>query len=318
MNEKLFDLSIILVNYNGKEVLKYAIQSVINTIQEIGYEIIVVDNASDDGSVDMLKNEYPSVVIVENNYNLGFSKANNMGIERSCGKYILLLNSDTEVIDDCIAKCIDYMDKDSGVGALGSRVILTDGSLDHACKRGFPTPGNALCYILKLYKLFKNNKTFGRYMLNYLPDDEINEVDSLTGAFMLLRREVIEEVGLLDEDFFMYGEDIDWCYRIKEAGWKIIYFPKAVTIHYKGGSSGRHRYKIIYEFHRAMWLFYKKHYIKRYILLITLLVFSAIGAKLLVAWLAEYIRSTNTNNKVKFKFTFKPRRFEGKGKSETL
>lgn len=285
------DLSIIIVNYNTKELLKQTIESVIQTIgQTIKYEIIVSDNGSKDGSNEMMKSCFPQIKLIENNANLGFSKANNVAIKEARGRYILLLNSDTVVKDDCLQKSVAYMDKHGEIGVLGCRVVLPNGILDHACKRGYPTPEASLYYILKLNKLFPSSKKFGAYALDYLPDNEINEVDSLVGAFMMVRKEAIDKVGLLDEDFFMYGEDIDWCYRIKEAGYKVIYYPEAEIIHYKGASSKKKRLKTIYEFHRAMILFYNKHYIHKYNFLVTFLVYIGISLKLILTLFINLFR----------------------------
>ena len=285
------DLSIIIVNYNTKELLKQTIESVIYTVgQAINYEIIVSDNGSEDGSCEMLREYFPKIQLIENKANLGFSKGNNIAIKRAKGRYILLLNSDTVVKDQCLEKCINYMDEYTEIGTLGCRVLLPNGNLDAACKRGYPTPEASLYYMLKLHKLFPKSQKFGAYNLGYLSDQEINEVDSLVGAFMMVRREAIEEIGLLDEDFFMYGEDIDWCYRIKKAGYKIIYYPEATIIHYKGASSKKKRIKTIYEFHRAMYLFYNKHYYKRYNFFITLIVYIGIAFRLSVALLFNFLK----------------------------
>lgn len=291
------DLSIIIVNYNTKELLRNTINSVINTLSTsynqfcvIDYEIIVSDNSSKDGSQAMVKEYYPQIKLIENNTNLGFPKANNIAIKQAKGKYILLLNSDTKVLDNCLQKCVEYMDNHSNTGALGCKLILADGSLDHACKRGFPTPEASLYYMLRLHKLFPKNKIFNSYTLGIFGEDEINEVDSLTGAFMMVRKETIDKVGLMDETFFMYGEDLDWCYRIKEAGYRIIYYPEVTTIHYKGGSSKKKRIKTIYEFYRAMYLFYNKHYRNKYSILVTLLVYIGIFLKLILSYIINLFK----------------------------
>lgn len=285
------DLSIIIVNYNTKELLKQTIESVINTTaQAVKYEIIVSDNGSKDGSGEMMKSCFPHIRFIENNANLGFSKANNVAIKESSGRYVLLLNSDTVVKENCLEKCVLYIDEHSEIGVLGCKIVLPDGKLDHACKRGYPTPEASLYYMLKLHKLFPASKKFGAYNLGYLPENEINEVDSLVGAFMMVKREAIEKVGLLDENFFMYGEDIDWCYRIKEAGWKVMYYPEVEIIHYKGASSKKKRAKTIYEFHRAMYLFYNKHYVHKYNFIITFFVYLGIGLKLTLSLLLNIFK----------------------------
>lgn len=276
-------LSIIIVNYNTYDLTKQTINSILQKKLSFSFEIILVDNASQDGSIENLKQLYiteqkeEKVKIICNENNLGFSKANNIGIRSSKGEYILLLNSDTVVIGDCLEKAMEYIISNSNVGALGAKVELPDGNLDHACKRGFPTPSASLYYLLGMDK--KNPVKYGQYNARHLGEDEIGEVDCLMGAFMLIPKEVLDEIGLLDEDFFMYGEDIDLCYRIKEAGYNIIYYPKAKIIHYKGGSSKKRRSKVIFDFHNSMWIFYKKHYIKKYNFAITALVFIGIWSK---------------------------------------
>lgn len=288
------DLSIIIVNYNTYDLTKQTIDSVINTKHNFQYEILLIDNASRDGSIEKLQEEYVALIskgllqIFINGDNLGFSKANNIGIKASRGKYILLLNSDTTVNDDCLEKCISKMETNTDIGALGCKVILPDGSLDHACKRGFPTPKASLYYLLKLHKL--NPLKYGLYDALYLNENEVGEVGSIMGAFMLMPKAVLNKVGFLDEDFFMYGEDIDLCYRIKESGYKILYYPEANITHYKGGSSKKKRTKVIYDFHEAMWIFYKKHYYKKYNFIITFLVYIGIKAKYLLELLRNYLK----------------------------
>lgn len=284
------DLSIIIVNYNTKDLLAQTIQSVMDTSKNISYEIIVSDNNSTDGSVELVKEKFPQVKLIENKENLGFPKGNNVAIKQCKGKYVLLLNSDTVVIENCLSKCIEYMNIHEKIGVLGCKIVLKDGKLDHACKRGFPTPEASLFYILKLDKLFPDNKKFTQYTLAHLDEDQINEVDSLMGAFMMLRRTVIDEIGLLDEEFFMYGEDIDWCFRIKQAGWKVVYYPEAKIIHYKGASSRKKPYKTLYEFHRAMILFYNKHYRTKYNLGVTILVYFGVYIKFILSLLINLVK----------------------------
>lgn len=274
------DISIIIVNYNTYDLTKNTINSVIETADNIEYEVILVDNASADGSIEKLEEDfygYQNIKIIKNDINLGFSKANNIGMRIATGDYFLLLNSDTKLEVDCLQNSIEYIKKDEKIGALGAKVVLPDGKLDHACKRGFPTPKASLFYLLKLDRL--NPKKFGIYDALHIGEDEVGEIDSLMGAFMLMPKKVLDKVGFLDEDFFMYGEDIDISYRIKQAGYKIIYYPKSKIIHYKGGSSKKRRQKIIYDFHNSMWIFYRKHYYKEYNFLISGLVFLGIWMK---------------------------------------
>ncbi|MCI1477146.1 MAG: glycosyltransferase family 2 protein [Clostridium beijerinckii] len=288
-------LSIIIVNYNTYDLTKQTIESIIKEHPNFNYEVILVDNASSDGSINKLQDKFRNIIttqklrIIINKDNLGFAKANNIGIKFARGKYILLLNSDTVLKENCLEKCIVRMEKDKNIGALGCKVILANGELDHACKRGFPTPKASLYYFLKLYK--RNGLKYGQYNALHLGKDDIGEVDCLTGAFMLMPKLVFDEVGGLDEDFFMYGEDIDLCYKIKECGYKILYYPDAQIIHYKGGSSKKKRSKVIYNFHQAMWIFYKKHYMKKYSFIVTLMVYYGIKVKYLIEMLKNLFKS---------------------------
>lgn len=284
------ELSIIIVNYNTKDLTTKAIESILNRKWKVKYEIIVVDNDSTDGSNKVIKEKFTQVKLINNKENLGFAKANNIGIKQSNGCYILLLNSDTIVKDNTIDQIVQYMEENREIGAAGCKVVLPDGSLDLACKRSFPTPQNALYNALKLDKFFPDNKRFGDYNLTYLDENEINEVDCLVGAFMMIRREVLEEVGLLDEDYFMYGEDIDLCYRIKQAGWKIVYYPEVEITHYKGGGRGKKSYHIIYEFYRSMYLFYNKHYKNKYSFLTRSIVYIGVFFRCLLAILLNIFK----------------------------
>ncbi|MBU3812200.1 MAG: glycosyltransferase family 2 protein [Candidatus Niameybacter stercoravium] len=300
-------LSIIIVNYNTYTLTKQTIDSVLEKKLPFKYEIMLVDNASMDDSMVKLQADYEDIIkegllnITLNDANLGFAKANNIGMRKSKGEYILLLNSDTYVVEDCLERCLAYIESynaagniNNMLGALGCKVILPDGTLDHACKRGFPTPKASLYYFLKLHK--KDKIKYGLYDALHLGEDEVGEVDCLMGAFMLMPRAVLDKVGLLDEDFFMYGEDIDLCYRIKEGGYKIMYYPEASIIHYKGGSSKKRRTKVIYDFHNAMWIFYKKHYIQKYSLWINTLVYMGIWAKYMLEIGKNALKSSGTNS----------------------
>lgn len=276
------DLSIIIVNYNTCELTTQVLDSVYSNTRGLEFEVFVVDNASSDESVKNIRMRYPQVRIIENDTNLGFAAANNQAIAVASGQYILLLNSDTIVHNDCLPGCVEYLNQHPDTGALGCRVVLSDGQLDHACKRGFPTPQASLFYFLKLHRLFPHSRYFGQYTLNHISEDNISEVDALTGAFMMVRKETIADIGLLDDTFFMYGEDLDWCYRIKAAGWKIIYYPEATIIHLKGGSGGRKSRKSIYEFHQSMIIFYDKHYAQKYPVWVRCVIYGAVKLRYLM------------------------------------
>jgi len=291
----VMDLSIIIVNYNTYELTCNTIQSVTNTLLDmVDYEIILIDNGSSSDVKTKLSafcHSYSSKInLIFNSTNLGFSAANNIGIKASSGNTLLLLNSDTIVQPNCIQNCLNYLSKNKDIGALGCKLLLSDGTLDHACKRGFPTPEASLYYFLKLHKLFPNSSRFTKYTLGTQDVNQVNEVDSLTGAFMMLPRTTIVHTGMFDEDFFMYGEDLDWCYRIKEEGYKIIYFPYGETIHLKGQSSKKKKLKTTYEFYRAMILFYNKHYKKQYPFFISAIMYLAISIKMLLSILINYFK----------------------------
>jgi GT2 family glycosyltransferase len=285
------DISFIIVNYNTKKLTLDCIQSIYQSKISCQFEIILVDNHSSDGTLDDVSIKYPSVKLISNKENFGFSKANNQGIKLSKGRYILLLNSDTIVKNGAIDTMVGFMDGHLDIGASGCKVVLPDGSLDKACHRGFPTPTASFYYISGLARRYPKNAKYNSYHLGHLNMNEVHEIDCLVGAFMLVRREAISQVGLLDETFFMYGEDIDWCYRIKKAGWKIYYYPHVEIIHYKGASSRKKPFKIVYEFHRAMYLFHRKHFARKYNFLVNLAVYSGIGIKLGAASLQNTLKN---------------------------
>ncbi|RKN82175.1 glycosyltransferase family 2 protein [Paenibacillus ginsengarvi] len=273
------DLSIVIVNYKTMQLTLNCLESIYQSRLKYEFETVVIDNDSKDDTLSAIKMLHSKVIVIANNENSGFSKANNQGIHIAKGRYILLLNSDTTVEPDTLETMIRFMDEHPKVGASGCKVVLPDGSLDKACRRGFPTPLTTFYYVSGLAKLFPKSPHFNSYHMEYLSEDESYPIDCLVGAFMMVRREAIEQVGLLDESFFMYFEDTDWCYRIQEAGWINYYYPKTQITHYKRGSSRGRPFRIAYEFHRAMKLFYDKHYRKKYPFWVTILMYVGIGAK---------------------------------------
>ncbi len=260
------DLSIIIVNYKTLELTSNCIDSIIKSnLKNIDYEIILIDNASNDGSIEKIEAQFPSLKVIKNVDNLGFSKANNQGIRASSGETLLLLNSDTIVDFNTLRESLAFLKKRKNVGALGCKVLLPSGKLDPACKRSFPTPLNGIYHQLRLDDAFPDSQRFGAYNLTYVDENKTCVVDCIMGAFMMVPRQVIETVGLLDEDFFMYGEDIDWCYRIKEAGYQIIYYPEVRIFHHKKASGiGKRNPKVIAAFYDSMGIFYRKHYQDKY------------------------------------------------------
>lgn len=282
------DLSIVIVNYNTKKLTSQTVKSVIDTTKGIDYEIIVADNSSD--SSQYFTSEDKRVKVIPNVENKGFGNACNIGAKMAVGRYVLFLNSDTIMQKDTLEKCVKYMDIHSDIGCLGIKTILKNGEFDHGCKRGFPTPFNSLCYVLHLDKIFKNSKKFGGYTLSYLSIDETNEVDSVSGAFMLIPRKVLDEVGLFDESIFMYAEDIDLCYRIKLSGYKVVYYADAFMIHLKG-QSGLHtkNKQVIYHFHNGIKIFYDKYYRDKHSFVVTFLMHSAINIRYVLTLLRSKI-----------------------------
>ena len=212
------NLSIIIVNYNVKEFLQNFIHSIYKAAQNISYEIIIVDNASDDGSVEFIKEKFPDVKLIANQKNLGFSKANNIGLAQSKGEYLLLLNPDTIVREDTFEKMISFSKNNPDAGLAGCKILNPDGTFQLACRRSFPGPWTSFCKVTGLSNLFPNSKLFARYNLTYLDENKTYEVDAISGSFMMFPRKIYEKIGGLDEQFFMYGEDLDFCYRIQKAG----------------------------------------------------------------------------------------------------
>ena len=253
-------LSVVIVNYNVKHFLEQCLKSVQNATCQIDAEIFVVDNNSVDGSCEMVQKLFPEVHLIANRENVGFSTANNQAIEESTGEFVLLLNPDTIVPENCFTKILEFADKTPDLGGCGVHMVDGQGKFLPESKRGLPTPEVALYKMIGLNKIFPNSKKFGKYHLGFLPDNETNEVDILSGAFMLMRKTALDKVGLLDETFFMYGEDIDLSYRITQGGWKNYYFAGTSIIHYKGESTKKQSTNYVRVFYKAMIIFAEKHY----------------------------------------------------------
>ncbi len=279
------DLSIIIVNYNVKEFLQNLLSSIEKASQNINCEVIVVDNASDDGSVELLKEKYPDVKKIFNPVNLGFSKANNLGMKLSTGKYILLLNPDTIISEDTFETMINFFRANSEVGLAGCKILNPDGTLQLACRRSFPGPWTSFCKVTGLSTLFPKSKLFARYNLTYLDENQSYEVDAISGSFMMIRKDVYEKIGGLDETFFMYGEDLDWCYRVQKAGYKVYYVHSTRIIHYKGESTKRSSLDETKVFYNAMHLFVKKHFASS--LIVEFILRSAIFIRTLFAFIGR-------------------------------
>ena len=265
----MLDLGIVILNWNTRDLLKRCLETVYASQGDFTFKVVVVDNASTDESAAMVRSDFPQAQLIASKVNGGYSAGNNLGL-RALGfkdkgrspdapRYGLLLNPDTEVPVEGLRDMIAFMDMHPKVGVAGPKLVLLDGGLDKACRRSFPTPLISLYHFSGLAKLFPNSPRFARYNMTYLPIDQEAEVDSVVGAYMQVRREAIEAVGLLDEVFFMYGEDLDWAYRIKNAGWSVVYHPQVVVKHVKRAAS-RQSQRAQLEFWRAMLIFYRKHY----------------------------------------------------------
>lgn len=254
------DLSVILVSYNVRHFLEQALRSVEKAIEGLEAEVFVVDNDSVDDSVAMVRERFPWVRLIVNATNTGFAVANNQAIRASRGRHVLLLNPDTVVEEDTFRKCLAFMEDHPDAGALGVRMIDGGGHYLPESKRGFPTPFVAFCKAFGLSRLFPRSPLFNRYHLGHLPEMQAAPVDVLAGAFMFIRREALDKAGLLDEQFFMYGEDIDLSYRITRAGYRNYYYPEVTIIHYKGESTRKGSLNYVRIFYQAMILFANKHF----------------------------------------------------------
>lgn len=253
-------VSVIIVSFNVRGFLENLINSLKRALEGIESEIIVVDNFSDDDTVEFLKRTFPDVRLIENNINVGFGRANNQGVKVSTGEYLLLINPDAIVEENTVKEMLAFCREHPEAGASSCKVLNGDGTLQKTCRRGFPTPWVAFTKISGLSAVFPRTRLFGRYNLTYLNPEEEHEVDAIGGSFMFIPRSVFEKVGGFDEDYFMYGEDIDLCYRIKEAGYKVFYTPRTTAIHFKGESARRSSMNHTYEFYRAMSVFVEKRY----------------------------------------------------------
>ena len=253
-------LSVIIVNFNVKHFLEQCLCSVQKAILGMQAEIIVVDNNSSDNSVEYLGLRFPTVHFIANKENAGFAKGCNIGLSNACGKYILFLNPDTIVPEECFKKCIDFFNSNPQVGALGIKMLDGSGKFLKESKRAFPSPMTSLYKLFGLSNLFPRSKKFSKYHLGYLDENENNEVDVLAGAFMMIKKEVLDKVGSFDETFFMYGEDVDLSYRIQKAGYKNYYFSGSSIIHFKGESTRKGSMNYVRMFYTAMSVFVRKHY----------------------------------------------------------
>ncbi|MEG2573478.1 MAG: glycosyltransferase family 2 protein [Bacteroides sp.] len=253
-------LSVVIVNYNVKYFVEQCLASVLKATEGLATEIFVVDNASSDESLEYLSPRFSTVHFIANKENIGFSRANNIAISQSIGEYVLLLNPDTILGENTLKDCLRQMQQYPNTGGIGVKMLGTDGSFALESRRGFPSPMTSFYKMSGLCSLFPYSRRFGKYYLRFLDEKEVNRIDVISGAFMFLRRSALDKSGLLDETFFMYGEDIDLSYRIKLSGYENYYLPFSPILHYKGESTKKDSFKYVYVFYDAMIIFFKKHF----------------------------------------------------------
>ena len=288
------DVSVIIVNWNTKELLRDCLSSVYEHAGNVDYEIIVIDNASTDGSASMVKDDFRQVILIENSDNRGFATANNQGMAVAKGRYVLLLNSDTIVLDNSIANTVRFADDNPRAAVTGCRVLNPDRTLQRTCFM-FPSILNMLLSSTYLYKLFPKSRFFGREQMTWWDRNDVRQVDAVTGCFMLVRREAIEQAGMMDEHFFMYGEETDWCYRFRQKGWKVMFAPVGEIIHFGGQSTAQQPVAMIVQLRLSILKFMKKHYSRPVYLIARLLVALFFAVRLPVWMVKALIRPAARN-----------------------
>ena len=266
------DISICITNYNAREFLRDCLRSIYGTVDTLSFEIIVVDNHSGDGAPEMLRDEFPNVHLLTNDENTGFTRPYNQAMRLAKGRYVVVLNPDTLVLPNAIAELAVFLDSHPEVGIVGPKVLNRDRTLQKQCRRSEARPWDAFCYFSGLSRLFPHDKRFSGYLMTYLSEDLTHEAEAVSGSCMMIRHKVIDQIGYLDELFFAYQEDTDYCRRARLAGWKVFYDPSAQIIHYGGeGGSNVQPFRSIIEWHRSYYLYYRKHFARDY-----LFVFNAI------------------------------------------
>ena len=285
------DLSICLVPLNALSYMEPLLDSIKKFTVGLSYELIVVDNGSTDGTADWIERHHPEILLIRNQTNLGFTRGNNQAIALAQGDHMLLLNPDTLLTEDCFGPQISYLRENPEVGITIPKVLNSDGSFQQQSRRGDARPVEVFGYFLKLGKLFPSNKALNGYLQSWLPQDEIAEVKAVSGSCMFIRREVYEQIGGLDEQFFAYQEDSDYCMRARQAGWKVMYVPLSSIIHYAGeGGSKTRPYHSIYQWHRSYYLYYRKHFAGEHFFLFNWFYYLVMAVKLLLAWLRRFVR----------------------------
>jgi GT2 family glycosyltransferase len=284
------DISICIVNYRAKDLLNECLASIYEHTC-LSYEVIVVDNGSRDGTIEMLEQEFPEVIRIENDNNMGFTLPMNQALKSGSGRYLLLLNPDTLILPHALDRLVEFMDSHPDVGICGPKVLNSDGSLQKQCRRGESTPWAVITYFVGLADRFPDSKLFGQYLMSYIDENQRHPVAGVAGSCMLIRKKVIDQIGYLDERFFAYQEDADYCYRAHRAGWQVYYVPEAEIIHYGGlGGSRVHPYRSIFEWHRSYFLYYRKNLADNYFFLLNWIYYGAMMLKLISAMLINVFR----------------------------
>lgn len=276
-------LSIVIVNFNGGQLLRRCLTRLWE-LRRPEWEVFLVDNASRDGSATDVECEFPGIVAIRNRRNLGFATANNLALRRASGAYLLLLNPDALVEPEAIPRALSFMEEHSDVGVLGGRILLPDGTFDPAARRTAKTAATYFYKASGLSRMFARHRAFGRYYLSFLSEDQIADVDAVVGAFLLIRSTVVDQIGLLDERFFMYCEDEDWCWRARLQGWRVVYHPDVRVQHDKGSSTAQTPFRMAFHFHRSLSLYHRKHIAEHYGPMTNGLVQTAFLAGLLARW----------------------------------
>jgi len=289
----ILDLTIIIVNWNVKELLRDCLKSVYGRTQTISLEVLVVDNASPDGSIEMVEKEFPQVKLFKNKENVGFAKANNQAIRRSKGRYVMLMNPDTLIVGNALATMVVFMDNHGDTGAVGPRILNPDKTVQLTCGRYSPTLLTELWDFTKLSSLFAKSRIFGKSLMGFWSHNDTREVELLSGACMMVRKETIEQIGLMDEHFFLFAEETDWCYRIRKNGWRIYLNADAEIIHLWQQSVKRSSINTALEFCKSMYWFFMKHHGRLSAISYRAMVLIFIGLRIPAYWLWQYIRPSS-------------------------
>lgn len=284
-------ISIGIVSYKVRDLLRDCLNSIYQDPPATSFEIIVVDNHSEDGTVEMLRQGYPQVRIIENAGNEGYTRPMNQALKLACGRYLVQLNPDTLVKKGAFDRMVAFLEQNPQAGICTPRVLNRDGTLQKQCRRSAARPWDAITYFSGLSRRFPKSKVFARYLMTYLDENEVNEVEAVSGSCMFIRRAVVEQIGYLDEQFFAYQEDADFSFRARKAGWKIFYLPEAEIIHFGGeGGSKVEIYRSIYQWHRSYFLYYRKHLARDYFFLLNWVFYAAMAGKLMINMVSTMLR----------------------------